>query len=416
MKKKNILFQVFLGLVACFFCSCSSGSLNGWEKIQVPSVGDFRPLGIAENSKAILAFGYDEEEFDCGFLGFQNCRKFKIFRSRDNGKIWEEITDPELAERHAITKGDKLMPQTVARLTQKYAKVVYISKRVIDMALYTEIKKPGVYFADGDNFYLYQDFILYHSKDFGDTWEEMSIEYDYVLPIQSSATIDIIDDFLVVHDANTSEKFVFKKEGNLFKFQDRNNFYILHHYKGNKELKFEGECKLCRYYNVLKNTKTGIQTVVPLDGVVSGNYHMVSEFFFTKKNNVIGNFSIMKSDSIAGNFAAFFSEDQGQSFGYNEYPTNIDYTDLEGFSIEGFYKGKPLIFFSERSLAVNGNVFVQTAAFAWNIRQLKAEFVQTPDVNGIANFTNFLAGFYPSKKHLYYYQKKGLFRIPCQNK
>jgi hypothetical protein len=399
-------------------CSCNIPDHYGWDKINFESIGDFRPLGITGNSNALLVFGYDEESMDCGLLGIQDCRLFKIFRSLDHGKTWHYLPNEYLSIEHAITKGDKLLPEKIEKLSKKYGKILYYGKKAYDIVAYTEIFKPGEYWVDGNFFYMYQDLTLYSSSDQGVTWEELTIEKNLPLPIDNNTLIEFIDNHLLLHDPFTKFKYIFKRIGNHFAFVGNDNFFILNYSNGRKELKFEGQNSLCTNYFMYTNSKTQEIEIRPSKEIEREDQtHLISDFYINKKGVVFTNIAQKLNPTTFGNFFALSSNDKGKIFSANNYPTNMGTKDITGFKAVGFINELPLIIYSiERvnlSTPINNNTWVRFYALAWDITKKEAWYITVPDYK-TESIIRFISGFKVHGKYLYYYMNNGLFRYPIE--
>jgi hypothetical protein len=168
---------------------------------------------IGNDSGTLLTFGYTEEVKDCGLLKLGKCRPFRIYRSRDEGSSWQDVTDPLIAERHSFWKGDKLP------IPNKWA------ARLAKKVWYSDWEPKGRYFANGNLFYMLVDDMLYVSRDEGDTWKHLdlnSIHYN------KNDLVELTGDYLVTFNTSNRWKHVYRANGKgYFDTKAEKNFVVM---------------------------------------------------------------------------------------------------------------------------------------------------------------------------------------------
>ncbi|MDX2282250.1 MAG: hypothetical protein NW218_21855 [Saprospiraceae bacterium] len=381
-------------------CGEPSGDLKGWDKLNVSPKGNVEIHGMAVNDKnVLLSFGHDEEAQDCGPMGMGKCKPFKIFRSYDDGQTWSDISNKEIAEEHAFLSGDKLSPRLLARLSGTYGAAVYMGKKVVDLVAYSEFRPKGRYFADGNDFYMYLDLTLYHSADDGNSWETVGIDHNFLIPEDDDCTIDIIDDYLVVHDITSLGKFVFKRYGKYFVQQENNRFAIV--YRNNeKELLFCDNDNLACHYSIYKDDVAKRNPT----GIDDGTYAF-SEFYELKNGKILTN-SIVTYKGYRRKYA-MASSDSGASFKIPKIKNLMD--GINGLRTLFLYQGTPFMTQMKQDYAVDvmqtHHSYNSVAFGFWNTKKGKFNYLGLPDVN-----RDFIYGFITNQKYLFYYTKSGIFR------
>ena len=378
----------------------------------MPSQGEFTPHALGINSDGVLiAAGYDEERNDCGVVDVFNCTPYKMFRSLDKGASWHLLSNPLIAERHAFTKGDKVNPALLGRLAARYGRLITLGKKVIDVAAYADYGRKGQFFTDGKDFYLYIDFLLYYSQDAGASWQEVEIDYNYVLPVRDQSSIYFQDGYLFVHDAETMGKFVFRKNGSRFYLVSVNNFAILNQPEGRKKVFADGINLATRYY---RNTNDKKSIMRRNDTPSEENQFSVAEFFIPNKKIILGNF-LSKSSKTEGAYKfALVSKDNGKTFSHHDLPDGIPAEGLSGIEVIGFFKKNPVILLSYEQLNLKeeaNRVFITSHFYYWDLAKNKIGPLVLPDVSYIDGNTGFYADFKSTAEYAYYYTTKGLFRI-----
>ncbi|MEM7105240.1 MAG: hypothetical protein AAF502_19030 [Bacteroidota bacterium] len=411
-----LLLSCSVLISGCEFFGISTGNLNGWTKLDIPSNGEFRPIGMLIDGNSLITFGYDEQEFDCGILGIRDCRDFKIFKSEDSGTTWQQLVNDELAKKHRIVKGDKLNPEYLELLSKKYGKTLKVGKEVYDFLAYNEFVRSGVYLNDKGTYYFYQDLTMYVSDDKGLNWEEIEIENNFVLPLLPSSVIDVVDGFLVVHNADTGEKHVFKRNGNKFQKYHLENFYLVYDDFWKKELHFEGTHPLAKRMttNVNENKEVfGFQMLEKF--YLDKNMYLSSEFFRLNKKEIICNMITISSvsDDIMG-YSAMHSHDNGYEY-FFRFPKDVDYgKGITGFRVVGKVDKYPLIQMDKYNFGSTliGRYVGDRIYIGWDIDQQSAHFLVPPDIAITGRYKGFVSDLQTTPEYLFFYFQMGLFRRP----
>lgn len=397
----------------CNITGAGIGNLNGWDHLDIPCAGDFTPHALGINSDGVMLLaGHDEEIKDCGTLNIFNCSPYKIFRSTDHGDTWQELSNPLIGERHAFTKGDKANPALLGALASRFGTAIRIGKKILDLAVYTNFDNKGAFYADGKDFYLYVDYILYRSSDAGTTWTEIQIEHDYVLPISTKSTVCFQDNYLLIHDILTYEKYAFKRIGNKFMLHSDNNFALLTDKEG-RRLVFGKNSNLAARY--VRNAQEKKQICRRIENPEGLNQYGVAEFYMVNKNIILGNFVGSSSQTSMNYPFAMVSKNQGISFNLDDLPTGLPSDCLNGLQVIGLYKQNPamLVFCEQVNISqANNYTIVNCSYYFWNLKANKLEILPIPVVEYVGGHMGFFADLIMKRDFAYFFTSKGLFRRP----
>lgn len=399
---KQITKLLFLSIALIHFsCGEQPQRTFGWEALTLSQHGIVQTQGIVGNNEGVLlAFGYDDETYHCGFLWLGNCKKLKTYRSFDKGETWEEITNYKISKLHGIIKGDKISPALIRKLSKQYGTHLYIGKKIIDVVAYSEYRSKGRYISDGENFYIYLDYIWYTSSDNGDNWTEIEVEDNFSFYDYNQSTIEIVDDYLVAHEVDTYKKYVFKREGNKFKKYSDNKFAIKYE-DGAKELMFSDGRNLAANYQF----KADRAQTLAISETDDSTYTTAE--FYQFKNTLIAN-AIIPNEGYPIYFGGI-SNNNGKYF----VPAKIKEGILNGTRIDGFKvigeKGEhPIIkafFFVAKGQIQNKYGVSLGVYYRWDPKKEKLVNIRTPDTYGLVH------GFKVVGDYYYYFNENGLYRL-----
>lgn len=162
-----LIMTIFL-----YGCNFSDNDASLWEElsaIENQQSGKFKVHNLHRTqSGALIAVGYfKKDQYDCGLLNALSCSLFEIYRSLDGGESWEDVSDTEIAQRHAFINDDKVKGRKLPiRHWLKYV------KDAITPIIYSDQGKITFISSDEDNIFLYVDGFIYVSADEGKSWTD----------------------------------------------------------------------------------------------------------------------------------------------------------------------------------------------------------------------------------------------------
>lgn len=234
-------------------------------------------LFLTSNNTLLLTGYFDNEEVDCGAANLFNCKKYRIFRSTDQGGSWTEVTDESYAEEQNFLNSSKISGRGILNTPG------VILTQVLSPLVFSDQFKVSRFLESGEKLYHLILGQLYMSENDGLTWSKVTTGGD-ITTYDDFIFFHVFEDYVVCKTRSMNAISIFKtnKEGLYDPIQHNKtweSFVIYHNKDGSSRLIKPGHPLTSDFYlnnGTLDNTESNVLPNKVFEIVEMPNGHLYS--------------------------------------------------------------------------------------------------------------------------------------------